>query len=340
MIKISVIVPFYNTEEVLFQKCIQSLLNQTFQDFEILLINDGSKHEHDNMIESVVKLDNRIRYFYQENQGVSAARNKGVSLAKGEFIVFVDSDDFVIPKFLEEAYDVAIINNVDFVIGGSRLFDNIHNQFELNTNESQSVSNIKVYTENEIKKLRVNFISPHVVTFEGGHLGRGPVSRLIRTSLARKVLFPLNVPYGEDIIWNQRVFELCERVALVEQVWYLYYTNSASVTHSYNPKSIELVELQLNLLHKALIPCENEIYYEFVNRMFEGIHGEICNNYLTNVKCDLSFMNRYRLFNSLKKREPWDLIDRKYLSYATCREKLIYFAFKKGILFPIMYLLR
>lgn len=97
---VSIIVPVYNSEKYI-QKCIDSILSQTFRDFELLLINDGSTDRSKEICSDNAKLDNRIRLFNKENGGVSSSRNKGIQESRGKYILFVDSDDFVESNYVE-----------------------------------------------------------------------------------------------------------------------------------------------------------------------------------------------------------------------------------------------
>ena len=103
MIKITVIVPVYNVEKYL-DRCIKSILNQTFADFELLLLDDGSTDLSGNICDKYAKKDNRIIVKHKKNQGVSATRNLGIDIAKGKYIVFIDSDDWVEIDYLEKMY--------------------------------------------------------------------------------------------------------------------------------------------------------------------------------------------------------------------------------------------
>lgn len=113
---ISFIIPVYNTDNFL-DKCIQSVLSQRFTDFEVLLINDGSKDDSGAICDSYAQKDKRVKVFHQENKGVSAARNKGLDHALGEWIFFVDSDDFILDNsliFLENKENILIKDIVMF----------------------------------------------------------------------------------------------------------------------------------------------------------------------------------------------------------------------------------
>ena len=112
---ISVIVPIYNAEKTL-RKCVDSLLAQTFQDYEILLIDDGSPDQCGAICDEYAKLDSRVRVIHQENQGVSAARQCGMDNAQGEYTIHADPDDWVEPEMLEELYKKAKEDDAYMVI--------------------------------------------------------------------------------------------------------------------------------------------------------------------------------------------------------------------------------
>ena len=115
MVKISVIVPVYNTQKYL-NECLNSLINQTFQDIEIICINDGSTDDSLEVLNEFSKKDNRIKIVTQKNSGLSASRNHGIELSKGEYIYFIDSDDYIELNTLKELYDISIENSCDLII--------------------------------------------------------------------------------------------------------------------------------------------------------------------------------------------------------------------------------
>lgn len=100
MYTVSVIVPVYNAEKYI-ETCISSVLNQTFTDFELILIDDGSEDESGHICDEYATKDTRIRVFHKENGGPSAARNSGLNVAQGEWILFLDSDDWIVPESLQ-----------------------------------------------------------------------------------------------------------------------------------------------------------------------------------------------------------------------------------------------
>ena len=104
--EISVIVPVYGVEKYL-PACIESILSQTFTDFELILVDDGSPDDCPRLCDEAAKRDARIRVIHQANAGLSAARNAGIEIARGQWLSFVDSDDFVAPTFLQALYEAA-----------------------------------------------------------------------------------------------------------------------------------------------------------------------------------------------------------------------------------------
>ena len=117
--KISVIVPVYNAEKYL-RRCIDSILAQTFTDFELLLIDDGSTDSSGKICDEYAKKDRRIRVFHKENGGVSSARNVGLSHLRGNWVYFVDSDDYLSPQHLQNYVNYL---DADIIYQGYRLFD-------------------------------------------------------------------------------------------------------------------------------------------------------------------------------------------------------------------------
>jgi glycosyltransferase involved in cell wall biosynthesis len=116
-IKVSVIVPIYNSEQYV-ERCIDSLINQTLLDIEILAINDGSTDKSLEILKKIQNRDNRVKIINQQNLGVSAARNNGIKESRGHYLSFVDSDDYIDPDMLWKMYNVAIQDNSDIVACG------------------------------------------------------------------------------------------------------------------------------------------------------------------------------------------------------------------------------
>lgn len=114
---VSVIVPIYNVEKYL-PKCVESVIGQTYKNLEIVLVNDGSTDACGKICKEYLEKDDRIVYIEQKNKGLSGARNAGIDVAKGEYLLFLDSDDFIDLDFIEVLYENLITNDADFSVGG------------------------------------------------------------------------------------------------------------------------------------------------------------------------------------------------------------------------------
>ena len=115
MVKVSIIIPVYNTAKYL-EDCLESASEQTLKDIEIIIVNDDSTDNSEDIIKKFCDKDNRFNYFKQTHKGVSSARNKGIELAKGEYIFFLDSDDIVAEDYFEKLYTNARKYNSDLVL--------------------------------------------------------------------------------------------------------------------------------------------------------------------------------------------------------------------------------
>ncbi len=142
MPKISIIIPIYNVEQYL-ETCINSVLNQTFTDFEAICINDGSPDNSISILEKYAQKDNRIKIISQENKGLSSARNTGIDNASGEFIYFLDSDDAIPPYAMDVLYNIAKDSNVDVVVCNKHISN--FNNFPKTTQMNYKIYNNPLY---------------------------------------------------------------------------------------------------------------------------------------------------------------------------------------------------
>ena len=173
MTKVSIIVPVYNVEKYL-KRCLDSLVNQTLKDIEIICVNDGSTDGSLAILDEYVRNDDRIVVINQENSGLSVARNNGIGVAKGEYLGFVDSDDWVSEDYFEKLHNSAIQNNAEIAVGGIiRLhrfnrrkfltFDkeivtsDINLKFELCDMPEKSYVWNKIYKSSKLKEIGLKF---------------------------------------------------------------------------------------------------------------------------------------------------------------------------------------
>lgn len=146
MIKLSIIVPVYNVENYLC-KCIDSILNQNFKDFEVILVDDGSIDRSGKICDIYANKDNRVKVIHKNNGGLSSARNMGLDVAKGEYIGFVDSDDWIEPDMYERMYNEIIKTNSDIIVCNfKKVFKNVEESY-IYRNKSLDLNNIEALNE-------------------------------------------------------------------------------------------------------------------------------------------------------------------------------------------------
>ncbi len=248
--KISVIVPVYKAEKYL-HRCVDSILSQTFTDFELILVNDGSPDNCGKICDEYAQKDNRVRAFHKENGGVSSARNLGLDKAKGEWITFVDSDDWLKPRCLEQ-----LTNKLDA--------DMIKCGIEASDKSSiWTVENNKYSVKQFLEKNEKDFIV------------RTSCVTLFKTKLINKfnIRFDKHIRYGEDMIFNLQYLSYCQDVRFVNYIGYVYFSET-EISHSTKYKmsfhDIEIslkksIDLRIKLKEKteANVDLQHDLYLYF-----------------------------------------------------------------------------
>lgn len=206
---ISVIVPVYNTERYL-PECLDSLLAQTYQNFELLLVDDGSPDQCWEILQQYAAQDARVRIFRKENGGVSSARNFGLRQAKGEYIGFVDSDDFVAPQYLEWMYRALRQTNTDLAVCGYRKVQK----------EENPMCIAPVAGELEIK---VFSLAEYSFDYTQCEAANQYVWRILyKRSLCKELYFDEQLFIGEDTFFFAQVLLQAKGLALVKAPLYYY----------------------------------------------------------------------------------------------------------------------
>lgn len=217
---ISVIVPVYNTEKYL-PRCLDSLVNQTYKDIEIICINDGSKDNSLNVLNDYAKKDKRIKVINQENQGVSCARNAGIDKSKGKYISFIDSDDYVDLDMYETLINSLKDKEYDILAFGYDLVDP-------KTGESKKGSDIQngIFDACEFLDFNYNL--------------QGVVNTLYKKSIIdeNRLRFTPSVSYGEDILFRQMYILKVEKMKMMNRVFYHYVYDDEAAKQKYTNDKI------------------------------------------------------------------------------------------------------
>ena len=238
---ISIILPIYNTEKYLGQ-CLDSILNQTYTNFEVLLINDGSTDSSGIICQEYVERDSRFRYFEKDNGGVASARNLGLEHSEGTYITFIDSDDWVEQNYLDVLYTALKENDTDVAISTYKRFaqDGV---FYLRSYSREDDEFLNLGTRS-----RDSFLEILPRLGELDHSFYSISSKLIKRKIIGNLLFDEQVSYAEDLNFFFHLYLGVESVVYVRDYTYIYRTHDASTSQNVN----ELKALQELEIYKSM----------------------------------------------------------------------------------------
>ncbi len=333
-IKISVIIPIFNTPIDKFEVCLQSVLTQSYPNFEVVIVDDGSQEEFAKAYDDLQKTDGRIRLFHKKNEGVSVARNFGVEKSEGEYVMFVDSDDILSGYALQEGIKILEQEtNVDFVFAGIK---HIKSYDEFSSFSETTFSGTILYSAEDIDLLKDAFLSQKNADFNningtGGFVNRGPIARIIRRSIAREVLFDKSLAIGEDVEWNLRLLSKCSRMVFVKSVWYGYLVYNTSSLHKYygnREERLRLYQQKLYENNKEFCLSHASAYYKNLSINFYTI----LQYDLLSEQCKLSLSEKNKLVKKYLSIEPWKkLTEKAVLNVIGKRYKLLILLSQKGL---------
>lgn len=258
MPKVSIIVPIYNVEKYL-EKCLNTLVNQTLSDIQIILVNDGSKDNSDKIAkEFQKKYPEKIIYLEKENGGLSDARNFGIPHATGEYIAFLDSDDYVELSIYEEMYNLAKKENSDMV--------ECDFYWEYPEKSKQDIGELYESKKEMLERIRV-------VAW----------NKLIKREVLEEaqVLFPKGYRY-EDVEFTYKLIPYLEKVSFLKRPYIHYMQREGSISNSQNERTKEIFEV---LEHVIEFYKEKELYEEYKTQL-EYIYTRylLCSSLLRMVK--------------------------------------------------------
>lgn len=213
---ISVIIPVYNVEPYL-ERCIDSVLRQTYEKLEIIVIDDGSTDRSGDICDRYAAQDARIKVIHQQNAGLSAARNTGISLMTGECVIFVDSDDYMADDFVAYLYDGITKYNAQMCVCNY-----------CNVNEDDVITGRKPYFPTSVFEGKKECMTQYLQFKE---LSGGIWSKMYRKELFAEVRFPVGRIY-EDVATVYRLVDHCERIVALEEYKFYYRSRDNSIMHS------------------------------------------------------------------------------------------------------------
>lgn len=301
---ISIIIPVYNGEKYI-KQCVESVLNQTYSPIEIIIINDGSTDSTSVILEEIALKNSCIKYILKENSGVSNTRNIGLSMVKGYYIYFLDSDDWIDVNTLELLYEQFQANNqIDFVVSGLYL------EYENRTKVIQ--------TNNCIMDRNKALIS----LFNNGYIRPVVWGKLIKTSLLHKnnITFDQDIYYSEDVKFVVEMLTKSKQIAIITEPLYHYILNnnesamkSIGQKDSFNEKWLSkwiAYERMEQILNKLLV--NRKVLDEFVSSKVEV------------AKDTSSLLIRYKISNKELTNCLRQYIRRNLIKYLTTRKTSCY----------------
>ncbi len=230
---ISVIIPAFNSSGTI-QRCVDSVRNSTFIDLEIICVDDGSTDDTLEKLNTIAFNDSRIRVLHQENGGVSSARNYGLQCATGDYIAFVDSDDYVLPHIYETMFKAIISNSADIVCC------NYYHGYAKGGNKRQ-------FSHNYVEGIVAGHhnISERIISYmifgDGNTIGLpSPFNKLYRAELIRNnsICFDTGRFHGEDWLFNLYAFNKAEIVKFISDPLYVYVINEGTLVSRFNPNAV------------------------------------------------------------------------------------------------------
>ena len=251
---ISVIVPIYNAEKYL-KECLDSLVNQTLKNMEIILIDDGSTDTSSNIVDSYAKKYSNVIVKHVKNGGVSKARNKGLSLAKGEYIAFIDSDDYINLTTYEKMYYKASSNDLDIVGCNTNI---IYPGKLVNCN-----SNIPLLSKDNENDKKITLIYSYAVIW----------NKIYKREILNNITFKEGSNFCEDVLFLYHVIPKANSFGNVNEYLYNYVQHEGSLTYVYDKKLYQLIDNfdDLVKLYKKEKPYKNykdEIEYSYVRYLY------------------------------------------------------------------------
>lgn len=305
MPEISVIIPFYNTSFTLIRNCIQSLVNQTFDKFEAIIIDDGSLKEYADFIDNECKNLDFTKVYHINNEGVSYARNYGMSLARGNYICFVDSDDYLASWALEDLLKGIELYDADISISYLKKVDSLNYKFLRNI-EFQCLNMNEINSREYINEVILRGLN--IEENDKGYLSCGPCAILLKKEIALSYVFPIGIRYMEDVIWNYNVFNASNRITKINETTYAYVNNDSSATRIFDRRVIEDRIISLTKIAEMVNKNPQEEQW-YALRLLSNI-SIICYQY-GHVSSIRHLTRSIKDAYSFSYRKEWDVLNRK-----------------------------
>lgn len=306
---ISIIIPVYNTRVTDLQEAINSIEKQTYTNFEVLLVDDGSNDECAHYLDALCEKDERIRCIHRKKHGVSASRNFGTLNAQGDYVVYMDADDLLTPWCLEDGIDIIEKTHSDIVIG--RII-NTNSREEYDKLKSEKKSFRIVADSKDREELIVNLFTKQQPRWLLGESTSNVIlncegcwSHIVRKQVAIDNIFREDLKIGEDTVWGLQLLENEEyTICVTDSLWYMYVQNPYSVMNQYKEDIVEVLTQSVNCV-LALESTLSDVEYDaFVGWVITKLKQIIHRAYLHD-KCQLTWKEKKCGIKSCTSSSPW-----------------------------------
>ncbi|WP_088041613.1 glycosyltransferase [Bacillus sp. EAC] len=319
--KVSIIVTIYQVEKYL-ERCIQSILNQTFKDFELILVDNGSTDGSTEICDKYKKKDARIKFVKKNYGSISSGRNFGLSFATGEFIQFIDSDDWIDSEMLQKMYDSCIQSNSDLITCGYR-------KMYLNENNEEyfvkCVVDDQTYSKSEFLSVCAKYCQNFILYFVWNKLYRAEIIK------NNGIWFDESITRSEDILFNLEYIKCAESFSFIKEPFYVYNrSNVNSITKSFQIKDVAIQNMTYDRIRDYLneqgVYHSNEMYLE--HQYAVTMFSLVAQAYITSVEVPKKVRLDY-IKSILDDR--WTQKALRYFSYSGFLTKLIKYKLYKSI---------
>lgn len=300
--KVSIIVPVYNVEKYL-DECVQSIQKQTYKNIEIILVDDGSPDHSPQMCDEYAQKDSRIKVIHKKNGGLSSARNAGIDAATGEYIMFIDSDDFIEPIMVEKLLELKENTNTEVVACN---IDKFEGSTYKTIKDKNTFKDIAVFDKQTyLKKLLLRTIDCTSCNklYQKGYIG--------------DIRFWEGVN-NEDHLFLFKLYQKCNKIAYTDKVYYHYRTTPNSITtKKLNDRSFDILK------NKEVIKQIIEKNKLDLNKEFHIYNISICLNYARAIyrnKVVEEYKDRYNYFCKTIKDNIFTII---FNTHFSCKDKMV-----------------
>ena len=268
---IDIVIPVYNTPEEDLKRCFDSVLKQTYKDYKVYIVDDGSKEDVKKFIDIYCKDKPNFKVKHIVNGGVSNARNIGINLSKDEYITFVDSDDTIEKNFLKEAIKILEEKDLDVIIGG---YNEIKDDKIIRVRKS--LPGVHIYEDDKVQLFFIKLLSGKVGNLNK-EIGDTPTGRIYTRIFKRKSIGSLR--FNEDISISEDTLFMIDytmknpKIGVVDKVWYNYYKNTYSITSKSKTELREKVREFKKEIKKRLDEETRPIVKLAYNKRIDKING-------------------------------------------------------------------